>query len=119
MVVHDKKQKEVIKMEQPKTIGTVAPVKPVGITAVKSVGRVKGKSCVPVNESKEAKFKRVCERRLKTVLHIIHVTGNCANKNTYAYSKEQSDKLIAALNKSVAGLQAKFESCIEETVVSL
>lgn len=66
----------------------------------------------PINESKEAKFKRLAEKRVNTALQKIGLIGNLANPN-YSYSPEQVEKIIVALTASIAAVEEKFQNVLD------
>lgn len=64
------------------------------------------------NESKEAKFKRLAEKRVDTALQKIGLLGNLANPS-YSYTSEQVEKIIVALTASVAEVEEKFQKVLD------
>ena len=59
-------------------------------------------------ETKRDKFKRLAENRVNATIKEISLIGNLANKSNYEYSKEDVDKIIKTLKKSVSDLESKF-----------
>ncbi|MDP8260253.1 MAG: hypothetical protein P9L96_04545 [Candidatus Gygaella obscura] len=64
------------------------------------------------NESKEAKFKRLADKRVNAALQKIGLLGNLANPS-YSYSSEQVEKIIVALTASVAEVEEKFQKVLD------
>ena len=61
-------------------------------------------------ETKREKFIRLAENRVNSPIKEINLIGNLANKSNYEYSKEDVDKIIKTLKKSVSDLESKFTS---------
>ena len=61
-------------------------------------------------ETKRDKFIRLAENRVNSTIKEINLIGNLANKSNYEYSKEDIDKIIKTLKKSVSDLESKFTS---------
>lgn len=66
------------------------------------------------NESKEAKFKRLAEKRVDAALQKIGLLGNLATPS-YSYSSEQVEKIIVALTASVAEVEEKFQKVLDRS----
>lgn len=62
------------------------------------------------NETKNQKFKRIATARTKKILNDLRLLGNCANRNTYAYTKEDVEKMFRAIAKGVRGTKALFSN---------
>ena len=50
-----------------------------------------------MKETKNEKFVRVAEARTNKIIDMIKLLGNCANTNTYEYSKEDIRKIFTAI----------------------
>lgn len=61
-------------------------------------------------ESKREKFVRLVESRVNSTLKEINLIGNLSNKSNYDYTKEDVDKIIKTLKKSISDLELKFTS---------
>jgi len=61
-------------------------------------------------ESKREKFVRLAENRVNSTLKEINLIGNLSNKSNYDYTKEDVDKIIKTLKKSISDLELKFTS---------
>ena len=59
--------------------------------------------------TKEEKFKKYANLRLKSALKSIRLLGNLSNKNNYEYTEEQSKTINNELNKAVLETKKKFE----------
>lgn len=60
-------------------------------------------------ESKSDKFVRIAEARTNKIINMIKLLGNCSNKNTYDYSKEDVRKIFNAIDEELKIAKAKFE----------
>ncbi len=61
-------------------------------------------------ETKRQKFIRLAESRVNSTIKEINLIGNLANKSNYDYSKEDIDKILKTLKRSVSDLESKFTS---------
>lgn len=61
-----------------------------------------------VTETKDAKFKRLAERRVKEILKKVDGLGNLGNRNAYTYTDEQLDKIFGRLEGAVRDCRNKF-----------
>ena len=64
------------------------------------------------SESKEARFKRLAEKRVNVALQKISLIGNLASPN-YSYTPEQVEKIIVALTASIAEVEEKFQKVLD------
>ena len=60
------------------------------------------------NESKESRFKRVAERRVRTILRDLRILGNCGNRGNYSYTSEQIRKIFSEVEQAVKASKGKF-----------
>lgn len=60
------------------------------------------------SEVKVTRFKRIAEHRTNRILNDLRLLGNTANRNTYAYSDDQIDKIFDALEDKLAEVKGKF-----------
>lgn len=60
------------------------------------------------NESKEARFRRVAERRTISVLRGLRVLGNCGNTGNYFYTPEQVRKIFSEIEQATKDAKGKF-----------
>lgn len=58
--------------------------------------------------AKAGKFVSVGQPRVTKAVKAIGILANLSNKNTYAYTQEQVDKMIAALAKAVNDVKNAF-----------
>ena len=61
-------------------------------------------------ETKREKFIRLAENRVNSTIKEINLIVNLANKSNYDYTKDDVDKIIKTLKKSVSDLESKFSS---------
>jgi hypothetical protein len=59
-------------------------------------------------ETREARFKRVADKRTNDILEKIRILSNCANKSIYNYEKKDIDKIFNAIQFSVKEARGKF-----------
>ncbi len=60
------------------------------------------------SESRRDRFKRLAERRTKAVLAKLKVLGNCANKASYEYERQDVEKIFKAIEGKLREIKAKF-----------
>lgn len=60
------------------------------------------------NESKEARFKRVAERRVRAILRDLRVLGNCGNRGNYSYTEGDFRKIFSEIDQALKEAKAKF-----------
>ena len=60
------------------------------------------------NESKEARFKRVAERRVRAILRDLRILGNCGNKGNYSYTESDYRKIFSEIDNALKEARAKF-----------
>lgn len=60
-------------------------------------------------ESKHAKFRRIASVRTKRILNGLRLLGNCANKNTYSYAREDISKIFSAINRETKRVRTLFD----------
>ena len=68
----------------------------------------KGRSPVDPNETPEAKFIRLAQKRMTRALAMIRYVGNLANRRQYTYTDGQSAKIVNTLIDAVATVKQKF-----------
>ncbi len=64
-----------------------------------------------MDETRNERFKRLAAKRTNEVLDKIRILGNCANKSSYDYSKEEINKIFTEIDKHLKITKAKFLSC--------
>ena len=64
-------------------------------------------------ESREEKFKRLAEKRVNVALDKIRIVGNLANPQ-YAFSPEQIETIITALQSAITEVEGKFQKPLEK-----
>lgn len=60
------------------------------------------------SESKEARFKRIATARTIKVLETLRLLGNCGNRGTYAYTREEVTKIFGEVRKAVKDAESQF-----------
>ena len=66
-------------------------------------------------ESKSDRFVRIAEARTNKIINMIQLLGNCSNKGTYDYTKEDVRKIFNAIEVELKNAQAKFESSSDDS----
>ena len=61
-----------------------------------------------IKETKSERFKRVAGKRTNDILDKIRLLGNCSNKNTYEYSKEEVSKIFNEIEKNLKIAKLKY-----------
>ncbi len=59
-------------------------------------------------ENRKERFNRIASKRTNDIIEKIRVLGNCSNKSTYEYTKEDVEKIFSAINKELRDSKAKF-----------
>ncbi len=59
-------------------------------------------------ESRSEKFKRIATRRTNEIIEKIRILGNCSNKSTYEYEKEEVGKIFRSIEQELAIAKIKF-----------
>lgn len=66
------------------------------------------------NESKGAKFVRLANARVPKAIHALTRVGMLANRQNYAFTDSQAEKVIAALDDAMEKLLKRFQAAKEE-----
>ena len=67
-------------------------------------------------ESKSDCFVRIAEARTNKIIDMIRLLGNCSNKASYDYSKEDVRKIFTAIENELKTARAKFDSSSDDSV---
>ncbi|MBO4861184.1 MAG: hypothetical protein J5530_06530 [Clostridia bacterium] len=67
-------------------------------------------------ETKKDRFIRIAEARTNKTINMIRLLGNCSNKGTYEYSKEDVRKIFTAIENELKIAKAKFESSNDDSI---
>lgn len=59
-------------------------------------------------ESKEDRFKRVAERRVRVILRYLRILGNCGNRGNYSYTESDFRKIFSEIDQALKEARAKF-----------
>lgn len=65
---------------------------------------------------KQAKFRQLANKRVTTALKRIEMVGNLGNRNAYAYTEDEANKVIGALKQAVAEAEARFRPSSKDPV---
>lgn len=60
-------------------------------------------------ESKSERFVRIAEARTNKIIDMIQLLGNCSNRATYDYSKDDVKKIFSAIESELKIAKAKFD----------
>jgi hypothetical protein len=61
-------------------------------------------------ETKEERFKRVAEKRVRRVLDSLRSLSQCSNKRMYQWNEGQLRKMWTAIDKELKTCKASFEN---------
>ena len=67
-------------------------------------------------ETKNDRFVRIAEARTNKIIDMIRLLGNCSNKASYDYSKEDVKKIFTAIENELKVAKAKFDSSNDDSV---
>ena len=60
------------------------------------------------SESKNDRFKRLASKRTNEIIYKIRILGNCSNKSTYKYSKDDVNKIFKSIEQELREVKSKF-----------
>lgn len=60
------------------------------------------------NEPKDVRFRRVAERRVRTILRDLRILGNCGNRGNYSYTESDFRKIFSEIDQAIKDARAKF-----------
>ena len=60
------------------------------------------------NETRAERFKRLAAQRTNLVIKRLRILGNCSNRQAYEYTKEDIDRIFAAIDRAVKETKARF-----------
>ena len=63
-----------------------------------------------MKETKNDRFKRIAGKRTNDVLDKIRLLGNCSNRSTYEYSKDEVNKIFNEIDKHIKIAKLKFST---------
>lgn len=61
-------------------------------------------------ESKKERFVRIAEARTNKIIDMIQLLGNCSNRGTYDYTKDDVKKIFGAIENELKMAKAKFDT---------
>ena len=63
-----------------------------------------------LTEAKDARFRRLAEKRANVVLDRLRLLGQLSDKRNYDYNDEQVDKIFRAIDGEIKTVKAKFRN---------
>jgi len=60
------------------------------------------------DESKHEKFVRIATNRTQKILDYLRILGNCANTQTYEYTKEEVERIFKSIRTTMEEIRHKF-----------
>ncbi len=66
------------------------------------------------SETREQRFRRLATARTNEILRRLKILGNCANRQVYAYTEKDVDKIFSAIERKLKEVRAKFHPAKEE-----
>lgn len=60
-------------------------------------------------ESKSERFVRIAEARTNKIIDMVQLLGNCSNRATYDYTKEEVKKIFDAIESELKIAKSKFD----------
>ena len=60
-------------------------------------------------EADRKKFVELAEKRVNRAIKDIKLIGNLSNRSNYVYTEKDAKAIVAALNKAVAEVKARFD----------
>lgn len=60
-------------------------------------------------ESKSERFIRIAEARTNKIIDMIQLLGNCANRASYDYTRDDVKKIFSAIESELRAAKAKFD----------
>lgn len=61
-----------------------------------------------VGETPEERFRRLATARTNEVLNRLKILGNCANRQLYAYTEKDVEKIFSVIDRRLKEVRAKF-----------
>lgn len=61
------------------------------------------------NETKRDRFRRLAQSRTNQVIKRLKILGNCAERSRYEYTKEDTERIFAAIDRRLNKTKAKFD----------
>ncbi len=65
-------------------------------------------------ETPEDRFRRLATARTNEVLRRLKILGNCANRQVYAYTEKDVEKIFSAIDRKVKETRSKFHPARED-----
>jgi hypothetical protein len=70
-------------------------------------------------EAKQARFKRIAEKRTNRILRDIRLLGNTSNKTLYSYTQSDVDKIFNIIDLKMTETRSKFKTSKKDDVFTL
>ena len=61
-------------------------------------------------DEKQAKFRKLAEKRVNNVIKNIQLIGNLSNTSAYSYTEEEVKKMFKTLKEEISVAEAKFKA---------
>ncbi len=62
------------------------------------------------NETAEERFRRLATSRTNEVLRRLKILGNCSNRQVYAYTDKDIEKIFSVIERKLKEVRAKFNA---------
>lgn len=67
-----------------------------------------------ITDTPEERFRRLATARTNEILRRLKILGNCANRQAYAYTEKDIEKIFSAIDRRVKEIRAKFHPARED-----
>lgn len=61
-------------------------------------------------DEKQAKFRKLAEKRVNNAIKNIQLIGNLSNTSAYSYTEEEVKKMFKTLKEEISVAEAKFKA---------
>jgi hypothetical protein len=65
-------------------------------------------------ETPEERFRRLATLRTNEVLRRLKILGNCANRQVYAYTEKEVEKIFSVIDRKLKEVRSKFHTNRDE-----
>jgi hypothetical protein len=62
-----------------------------------------------MNTTKRERFERVASTRVRKILSLLDLLGNCSNKNNYDFSDKDVDLMFSEINRALKDTKNRFD----------
>jgi len=63
---------------------------------------------IKAQETKEAAYRRLAQKRTNRILRDLQLLGNLSNRNNYSYNKEDVEEIFSAIDKTLKLTKDRF-----------